>query len=224
MLMPACRPSKPRSSPLAASFGDAQSLPSSPSCVNGIGSATPALTAEQPTILLFLFCSPSLDDLFALSAPQPFVLLYANALGTPGQLILTIVAIIGLVTNTCVAIVAASRLVFAVARDGVLPGSSWIGRVGADGQPRNAVTFIGVLAALLLCTILPSSVAFTSLISAGSVPSVAAYGLIALLRLTITRGRFDHARWSLGRWSTPFAVVSVVWCGAWPRPLCQNQR
>lgn len=47
--------------------------------------------------------------------------------------------------NTSLAITAASRLVFAIARDGILPGSKWIGKVDADGQPKNAVIFIGIV-------------------------------------------------------------------------------
>jgi translation initiation factor 5B len=82
---------------------------------------------------------------------------------------MTILAVIGLIMNTSIAVVAASRLVFAVARDGVLPGSSWISQVTDDGRPKNAVTVMGVFGAVLLCTILPSNVAFTSLISAGAI-------------------------------------------------------
>jgi amino acid transporter len=81
--------------------------------------------------------------------------------------------------NTSVAVIAASRLVFAIARDGVLPGSWWISRISPDGQPRNAVKIIWVVSASLLCTILPSPVAFTSLVSAAGVPTITAYALIA---------------------------------------------
>lgn len=48
-----------------------------------------------------------------------------------------------------IAIVAASRLVSAIARDGILPGSTWIGKVDHNGQPRNAVIFIGIVRAFL---------------------------------------------------------------------------
>ncbi|KAJ7696692.1 hypothetical protein B0H17DRAFT_1158533 [Mycena rosella] len=133
------------------------------------------------TAILFLFCTPDLDTLFALEAPQPFVIF------------MTAIAVIGLILSTSVAIVAASRLVFAVARDGVLPLSGWISTVTADGQPKNAVAVIFVCAAVLLCTILPSQVAFTSLVSARGVPTIAAYSLIALLRLTMTPGEFYAA-------------------------------
>ena len=76
--------------------------------------------------------------------------------------------------NMVVCIVAASRLVFAIARDGVLPGSSWIGKVGPDGVPRNATTFIGGIAFVLLCIVLANVTAFNSLISCGAVPTIAA--------------------------------------------------
>ena len=46
-------------------------------------------------------------------------------------------------------IVAASRLIYAVARDGVLPMSKWIGQVDAARQPRNAVTVMFLFGAAL---------------------------------------------------------------------------
>ncbi|KAH8115780.1 hypothetical protein DFH11DRAFT_1688413 [Phellopilus nigrolimitatus] len=158
------------------------------------------------TAILFLFCTPNLDVLFALEAPQPFVQIYAMALGKGGCVVMTIIAVIGLIMNTSMAIVAASRLVFAVARDGVLPFSGWIGQVSQDGQPRHAVTVMFVFAAAILCTILPSQVAFTSLISAGGVPTIAAYGLIALLRLTMTPNHFRGSHFGLGRFAKPFYI------------------
>lgn len=115
--------------------------------------------------------------------------------------------------NTSVCIVAASRLIFAIARDGVLPGSRWIAQVNHDGQPRHAVIVMYAFGAVLLCTILPSSVAFTSLISAGGVPTIAAYGLIALLRLTQTPNAFHSSKFDLGRFKTPFYVSAVLFNG-----------
>ncbi|KAF8554092.1 hypothetical protein OG21DRAFT_1522679 [Imleria badia] len=162
------------------------------------------------TTILFLFCAPDLDTVFALNAPQPFVQIYALALGKKASIFMTILAVLGLIMNTTVAIVASSRLVFAVARDGVFPLSGWIGQVDAQGQPRNAVTVIFIFAAALLCTILPSQVAFTSLVSAGAVPTIAAYGLIALLRLFITPDRFQSSRFKLGRFAKPFYVCAAA--------------
>lgn len=112
--------------------------------------------------------------------------------------------------NTSIAVVAASRLIFAVARDGVLPLSGWIGKVDSSGQPTNAVRVMYIFGAILLCTILPSAVAFTSLVSAGGVPTIAAYGLIALLRLTMTPKAFRSSHYYLGRIGPLFYFIAAV--------------
>ena len=46
--------------------------------------------------ILFLFCTPDLDTLFALEAPQPFVQIYAMALGKGASVFMTVIAVIGL--------------------------------------------------------------------------------------------------------------------------------
>lgn len=104
-------------------------------------------------------------------------------------------------------------MIFAIARDGVLPFSSWIGQVTDDGQPRHAVTVMFVFGAALLCTILPSQVAFTSLISAGGVPTIAAYGLIATLRLFMTPNHFKSSYFYLGGFAKPFYVAAALFNG-----------
>ncbi|CAG8316576.1 unnamed protein product [Penicillium nalgiovense] len=164
------------------------------------------------TIILFLFCAPDNDTLMGFGSPQPFVPLYAVVLGKGGHIFMNIICIFALWLNTAIAIIAASRLVFAVARDGVLPFAGWVSRV-KDGQPRNAVIVVWGVAAIVTCSILPSSTAFTSLVSAAGVPSAAAYGLICLGRLLCTPKRFPKPQWSLGRWSKPFQFIGVFWNG-----------
>ncbi|KAF4444199.1 amino-acid permease [Fusarium acutatum] len=163
-------------------------------------------------VILFLFCVPDATTLFSYGGPQPFVSVYAAILGEGGHIVMNIVCILALWFNTAIAVTAASRLVFAVARDGVLPWSSWVSKVEA-GQPRNAVYVVWGVASIITCTILPSAVAFTSLVSAAGVPSAAAYGLISLARLFLTPKNFPKPAWSLGRLSKPFQVIAVFWNG-----------
>ncbi|KAK5993308.1 Thiamine transporter thi9 [Cladobotryum mycophilum] len=163
-------------------------------------------------VILFLFCAPDANTLFSYGGAQPFVPLYAAILGQRGHIFMNIVCVVALWFNTAIAVLAASRLVFAVARDGVLPYSTWVAQV-VDGQPRNAVIVVWAVSSIISCTILPSSVAFTSLVSAAGVPSAAAYGLICLGRLFLTPKTFPKPAWSLGRWSKPFQAVSVLWNG-----------
>ncbi|KAI7782222.1 amino acid transporter [Diaporthe eres] len=162
-------------------------------------------------VILFLFC-PDADTLFSFGGTQPFVPLYAAILGEGGHIFMNIICTVALLFNTAIAILAASRLVFAVARDGVLPWSPRVAKV-VDGQPRNAVFVVWGVSSLITCTILPSSVAFTSLVSAAGVPSAAAYGLICLGRIFLTPKQFPKLAWSLGRVSKPFQAIAVLWNG-----------
>lgn len=104
-----------------------------------------------------------------------------------------------LIQAAAIIILAASRIIFAIARDGALPFSSWVGKVTPSGRPQNAVTFVVGFSAILLCAIIPSAVAFTSLMSAGAVPLIAAYGLVSLLRLIVTPNKFRNTKFPLGR-------------------------
>ena len=174
-------------------------------------SAVASAVIGFPLVILFLFCLPDLDVLYKLDAPQPFVSIYAMTMGQRGHVFMNVVCIIGLIFNTTIAGVASSRLIWAVARDGVLPFSSWISKVSGKKEPKNAIIVMHAVAAALLCTILASPVAFTSLVSAAGVPTITAYALIAFGRCFITPHQFKHARFSLGRWSRPMTFIALIW-------------
>lgn len=50
-----------------------------------------------PLVILFLFCTPDLETLYTLGAPQPFVSLYALTMGNGGQVFMVTVCILGLI-------------------------------------------------------------------------------------------------------------------------------
>ncbi|KAJ5153425.1 uncharacterized protein N7482_009903 [Penicillium canariense] len=176
-----------------------------------------------PIIILFLFCMPSIETFYDTAAPQPFINMYALALGPHAHVVMTIVSMIGAILNTSISLVAVSRLVFAVARDGVFPFSEVLSRVSKAKQPRNAVIFIAAIAALLLCTQLASQVAFYSLVSTSAAGSIAAYGLVGIGRAFITRKSFCPGVWDLGRFGAVAAIVTFVWNGFAFAVLCAPQ-
>lgn len=162
------------------------------------------------TLILFLFCTPNLEKLFSLHAPQPFMLIYALALGRAGCTFMTCIATLAALFGGTLIVLATSRLIFAIARDGALPLSAWISTLTPDGRPKNAVTFVFVFSSVMLCMIIPSSSAFTSLMSAGAIPLAACYGLIGLLRLTVTPDAFRSSRFSLGRFRKLFYLTAAL--------------
>ncbi|EME47537.1 hypothetical protein DOTSEDRAFT_69477 [Dothistroma septosporum NZE10] len=176
-------------------------------------SAAASAAIGFPIVILFLFCLPDLETLYGLDAPQPFVSIYALSLGRGGHVFMNVICILGLIFNATVAGVASSRLIWAVARDGVLPFSGWIAKVSDKKEPKNAIIVMHAVAALLLCTILASPVAFTSLVSAAGVPTITAYALISFGRTFLTPNSLStaNAKWSLGRWSRPLNFIAFVW-------------
>ncbi|GIK05357.1 hypothetical protein Aspvir_009464 [Aspergillus viridinutans] len=176
-----------------------------------------------PIIILFLFCMPPIETFYDTRVPQPFINMYAMALGHHAHAVATTVAIIGAVLNTSISLVAVSRLVFAIARDSVFPFSNVLCRVSKSKQPHNAVIFISTIAALLLCTQLPSQVAFYSLTSTSAAGSLAAYGLVGFGRAFITRKSFRPGFWDLGRAGVLCAVVTFIWNSFAFSVLCAPQ-
>ncbi|EEB07864.1 amino acid permease [Schizosaccharomyces japonicus yFS275] len=166
-------------------------------------------------VIMFLFCIPPDDmleqTLYNESSTQPFVNMYALALGRKAHVFMNVWIIIEMIFNTSIGIVASSRLVFAIARDGVLPFSGWISKVSKDGLPRNAITAIYIIASLILCSILPSNMAFSSLISGGVTPGFAIYALINICRLLNLNPEMPAARWSVGIFSKPFQFCAIIY-------------
>ncbi|KAJ7083476.1 amino acid/polyamine transporter I [Mycena epipterygia] len=174
-------------------------------------SAVAASTLAFAATILWLFCIPPDELLYSYKSPQPFVQIWAASIGKGSAVVMTIIAVAGLILSTSCAVTASSRLVFAIARDGILPGSKWISTPNSEGQPKNAITVIFVLSTLLLIIGLPSQVAFTSLLSAGAVTSLSAYALISLCRLVVTPNEFKNTKWSLGKWGPPAYAIGFAY-------------
>ena len=113
-------------------------------------------------------------------------------------------------------IMAALRLLYAVARDGPtpLPGwVKWVKRVDSHHRPRNAVMVVYAFCATLLCAFLPSAVASTSLLSCTTLLIIMPYGLIALLHLTVTPDKFKGSKFYLGRFRRVIYAIAVIFEG-----------
>jgi amino acid transporter len=191
---------------------------------NGVFWATVASAiCGLPIILVFLFCMPPVDTFYNTTAPQPFVNMYALALGPHAHIVATIISMIGAILNTSISMMAVSRLVFAIARDSVFPFSDALCKVSKSKQPHNAAIFVTAVAGLLLCTQLPSQVAFLSLTSTSAAGSIAAYGLVAFRRVFITRKTFRPSFFDLGRYGVMMAVVTFAWNSFAFAVLCAPQ-
>ena len=117
-------------------------------------------------------------------------------------------------------IASAGRMLFAFSRDDGVPGSRWLKKVSPRFRtPSNAVITISVASWLLIALIYVLTKAlggdpFFIIAGVTGVSTVLlywAYGLCIGLGMWGDQSWRNERTWSLGRWSRPFAVVSVLW-------------
>jgi amino acid transporter len=118
---------------------------------------------------------------------------------------------IGITQYLCglAALTSASRMMFAFARDGGLPGSRWLRGVSAELRAPTAAVWTAAFLALLFIASAPYS----------AIAACCAVFLYISYVLPIAAGLFAYGRtwtkmgpWHLGRWYRPLAAVSVAGC------------
>ena len=117
-------------------------------------------------------------------------------------------------------IASAGRMLFAFSRDDGMPASGWLKKVSHRYRtPANAVIAISVASWLLIALIYVGTKALGGdpLFIIAGVTGVStvllywAYGVCIALGLWGNQEWRELRTWSLGRWSRPLAIVSVIW-------------
>ncbi|MEQ0559302.1 amino acid permease [Amycolatopsis sp. NEAU-NG30] len=108
-------------------------------------------------------------------------------------------------------VTANSRMIYAFARDGAIPGSGFWHRINKRTQtPTNAVWLAAGGALLLALPYLWSATAYAAVTSIAVVGLYVAYVIPVFLR--VRRGdSFEPGPWTLGRWGKPIGIVATVW-------------
>lgn len=180
-------------------------------------------------LLAALMAAGKLSDPNLASGGLPFII--TDRLGsTMGKVILVDVSIAVCVCTLAIQ-TAGSRMLFSLARDGVLPGSRLLGRVSKRrGTPVLPAVVVGVVAVGVLVVNVGQAQLFAALGSLAVVIVYLAYlGVTGPLLLRRLRGwpgaapPGEPGRFSLGRWGLPVNVAAVAWGAficvntAWPR-------
>jgi urea carboxylase system permease len=187
--------------------------------VSGIGGGLLLLAA--------LLAAPSLTDGKLATGGLPYVL--TSRLGSTVGKIFLIDVTIAICVCTLAIQTAATRMMFSMSRDGVLPFSRSLARVNATtGTPIMPAVVVGLLSAALLVVNLGKAALFTDLTSACIVTLYAAY-LFVTIPMLIRRlrggvgGETDENTFSIGRFGLAVNIGAVLYGGlmlvnmAWPR-------
>lgn len=144
----------------------------------------------------------------------PVAQILLDALGAAVAKVLLLVIIVAQFLCGYAVTASASRMIYAFARDGALPGSArWQQVSRRTAVPSHAVWLAVGAAFVLALPSLYSATAFSAVTAISVVGFTPAYAIPVLLRLR-HRDRFTPGPWHLGRWSRPVGWVAVVWAGA----------
>ncbi|MEU0529983.1 amino acid permease [Amycolatopsis tolypomycina] len=108
-------------------------------------------------------------------------------------------------------VTANSRMIYAFARDGAIPGSGFWHKINKRTQtPTNAVWLAAGGALVLALPYLWSATAYAAVTSIAVVGLYVAYVIPVFLR--VRRGdSFEPGPWTLGKWGRPIGIVATVW-------------
>lgn len=167
-------------------------------------------------ILLITFLYTMGDITVALQSPTglPLVEVFRNAIGSDSGA----TAIVSMITSLIIAahhavMACASRQLFAFARDKGVPYHQWVSHTSPRFDvPDNAVIATSVIACLLYCINIGSSVAFNIIASIGLVSLTSSY-LISISCITwrrLSQSPLPETEFSLGKWSLPINLLSLA--------------
>jgi len=102
-----------------------------------------------------------------------------------------------------------SRMIYAFARDGAVPGSRLWHRLDSGRTPRNAILLSATCAFILAVPSVVSDVAYIAVTSIAVIGLYISYVLPILLRLFAKD--FRPGPWHLGAWSKPIGIIAILW-------------
>jgi amino acid transporter len=149
------------------------------------------------------------------SAPVPIVAILEGALGSTGALIFELVAMVALYAGGLANMAAASRLIFSLSRDRMLPASGTLASVSrSTGTPTGALLLAAGFATTLV--IIGSTIAaqaMTLIVGMASVGYYAVYALTILAAIMAARRGLLKAKSSfdLGSRAQLIRGVALVW-------------
>jgi amino acid transporter len=146
-----------------------------------------------------------------LSNAGPPVTVWMDAVGETGGLIILLLVIGAQFYCGMASVTANSRMIYAFARDGAIPGSGFWHRINKRTRtPTNSIWLAAIGAFILGLPYLYSATAYAAVTSIAVIGLYVAYVSPVFLRVR-AGSKFQAGPWSLGRWGRPVGIIATIW-------------
>ncbi|HKS45574.1 MAG TPA: amino acid permease [Amycolatopsis sp.] len=176
-----------------------------------VNSILVSLVAGWVLLIGLTFAIQDYDGAVNSETGVPPAQIFIDAAGATTGKFLLLIAIGAQLFCGMASVTANSRMIYAFARDGAIPGSKvWHDINKRTRTPTNSVWFAAVGAFILAVPYLWSATAYAAVTSIATVGLYVAYVIPVFLR--VRKGdAFEKGPWHLGRWGRPIGIVATIW-------------
>nr|WP_246339190.1 amino acid permease [Amycolatopsis endophytica] len=176
-----------------------------------VGSILVSLVAGWILLLGLTFAIQDYDGAVNSATGVPPAQIFIDAAGATTGKFLLLIAIGAQLFCGMASVTANSRMIYAFARDGAVPGARLWHRINKRTRtPTNSVWLAAAGALILALPYLWSATAYAAVTSIATVGLYVAYVIPVFLR--VRRGEaFERGPWHLGRWGRPVGIVATAW-------------
>lgn len=174
--------------------------------------------------LALILAVPDIQKVLAGEDTDPVATILANAFGPLGSKLVMAVVMVSFISCVLSLQAAASRLLFAYARDEMIVGSSLLKRLSANHVPSFALIVCGVVPATIVCLGLFMADAVATIVGFAAIGIYIAFQLIVIAALIArVKGWRPSGQFSLNGWGPLVNIGALVYgiCAivnmVWPR-------
>jgi amino acid transporter len=165
-----------------------------------------------PTLILILFCLQDFDGIIAGTFANNWAEYLVQLIGPGGATAMLALLWVDSTCATASCFMSAQRVTYAISRDGILPGSKYFRKLSKNKHmPINAAFLVLAMSIVITTAVIGSLVAFSAITATATIATNVSYLFPIVARQTVGRNSFEPAKWNLGRWTIPCAVVSSLY-------------
>jgi amino acid transporter len=158
-----------------------------------------------------LYCIQDFDAIVSAGYANNYAEYLVQLLGKSGATAILCLVWIDSTCATASCVMSAQRVTFAISRDQVLPFSSFWRKLSKRRMPVNAAILVYVIGVAVTCAVIGSTVAFSAITATATIATNASYLFPIVARQTVGRHSFIPAKWNLGKFSLPLAIIATAW-------------
>lgn len=164
-----------------------------------------------PTLIIIFFCIQDFDGIISATYTNNWAEYLVQLIGEDGAVAILVILWVDSTCATASCFLSAQRVTYAIARDHVLPFGNFFRKLSSRKMAVNAALLVCVLGIIITSAVIGSTVAFSAITATATITTNFSYLIPIVARQTVGRKSFVPAKWNLGKFSAPLAVIATAY-------------